>query len=82
MVHYLLALIEHSFFSIGAVITFFVISGIVIHFPYRFGKPLNIKEFYVKRNLRICIPMLLVALVAFYFNISASEMPFGVYIVN
>ncbi|MFC4233182.1 acyltransferase family protein [Parasediminibacterium paludis] len=73
---YILGIAGSLFFGIAAVIAFFIISGIVIHFPYRDGKKLNISEFYLKRSLRITIPMIIIAIIAYNFNISESEMPF------
>ena len=62
--------------GIAAVIAFFIISGIVIHFPYRDGKVINIKEFYTKRVLRILIPMSIIGVIAFLLQIDESSLPF------
>ncbi len=71
----ILALIGHPP-GIAAVIAFFIISGIVIHFPYRKGRDINLKEFYAKRFLRILIPMAIIAIVAYFLKIDESSLPF------
>jgi peptidoglycan/LPS O-acetylase OafA/YrhL len=47
-----------AFNGVAAVMLFFVISGICIHAPYRGGAPINILEFYVRRFVRVGIPLL------------------------
>lgn len=49
----------------AAVIVFFILSGLVIHYPYYHGKKFNLREFYLQRYIRIGIPMAVVALIAF-----------------
>lgn len=43
----------------AAVIVFFVISGFCIHYPYSGGRELEILPYYVRRHIRIWIPMLI-----------------------
>ncbi len=68
--------VGNAFVGIAAVIGFFVISGFVIHFPYRDGKPLNIYEFYSKRVLRIVIPLAIMFLMC---AVLGQEVPFVVW---
>ena len=49
----------------AAVIVFFIVSGLVIHYPYVEGKEVNVWEFYTKRYIRIIIPMLVITVLAF-----------------
>ena len=49
----------------AAVIVFFIVSGLVIHYPYVEGKEVNVWEFYTKRCTRIIIPMLVITVLAF-----------------
>jgi peptidoglycan/LPS O-acetylase OafA/YrhL len=57
--HYLVHSISMlAFNGASAVMVFFVISGICIHAPYRQAKPLNVPEFYMRRYIRIGIPLL------------------------
>ena len=48
----------------AAVIVFFIVSGLVIHYPYHKGKTFRLWEFYRQRYVRICVPMIVVALIA------------------
>jgi peptidoglycan/LPS O-acetylase OafA/YrhL len=59
--------VNHLFLGPGAVIAFFVISGFVIHFPFR-KKRLELKSFLTRRWLRIGIPLVVVVVMASYFN--------------
>jgi len=47
---------NNIFNGAGAVIGFFVISGLCIHYPYR-SKPLELLPFYARRYIRILIPL-------------------------
>ncbi|HVA91884.1 MAG TPA: acyltransferase [Chloroflexota bacterium] len=47
----------------NAVIVFFVISGFCIHYPYRNEKKLNVRQFMVRRYVRVGVP----AVVAGFF---------------
>lgn len=42
----------------SAVMVFFVLSGFCIHLPYVGERPLNLREFYLRRFLRLGIPLL------------------------
>jgi peptidoglycan/LPS O-acetylase OafA/YrhL len=61
-------IINVSFVGVAAVIVFFIISGIVIHFPYRDQKKLDIPQYLAKRYIRIGLPMIGISLIALYFN--------------
>jgi len=50
-------LLNHLFCGAGAVIAFFIISGFVIHYPNKHRTRLDVPKFYIKRLLRICLPM-------------------------
>jgi len=56
----------------AAVIVFFVISGFVIHAPYYSGKEFNLKEFYVRRFLRISCPLIVAIILAVPLDVSFS----------
>ena len=61
----------------AAVVIFFIISGLVIHYPYVDGKEINLPEFYLKRYTRVILPMLVITLLAFFIG-NISE-PTGVF---
>jgi peptidoglycan/LPS O-acetylase OafA/YrhL len=62
-------ILNSSFVGVAAVIGFFILSGLVIHFPYRNGgKKLETVDFLLKRYLRIGVPMLAISIIALYFN--------------
>jgi peptidoglycan/LPS O-acetylase OafA/YrhL len=48
---------NNLFCGVAAVIAFFVISGFCIHYPYRGSKPLLLREFYVRRYVRVLVPL-------------------------
>lgn len=52
----------------AAVIVFFILSGLVIHYPYHKGKTFDLSRFYLQRYVRIGIPMIVVALIALIAN--------------
>ncbi|GAA4337289.1 acyltransferase [Mucilaginibacter gynuensis] len=52
----------------AAVIAFFVISGFVIHFPYRNKDKFDVTGFLIRRIFRIGIPLLIVGFIASYYN--------------
>jgi peptidoglycan/LPS O-acetylase OafA/YrhL len=52
--------------SLPCVIVFFVISGFCIHYPYHKGKPVLLREFLVRRCLRIGIPLSICLLIAYF----------------
>ena len=49
----------------NAVIVFFVISGFCIHFPYRHGKRVPIRQFLARRYIRIGIPAAVAAVLLY-----------------
>lgn len=54
--HVLAGMTNNIFDGAAAVIGFFVISGLCIHYPYR-SKPLELLPFYTRRYVRILIPL-------------------------
>jgi len=71
--------LANTFVGIAAVIGFFVISGFVIHFPYRNGKPLHVSEFYSKRLLRIVLPLLVMFLLCWMFRLKVPFVVWSLY---
>lgn len=65
-------LFHQLFCGPAAVIVFFVLSGIVIHYPNRNKSVFNIKTFLIRRIFRIGIPLLVVSLVGIYFQVFDS----------
>lgn len=61
-------LIPNLFNGISAVIAFFIISGIVIHYPNRQGIK-NLKGYYIRRFIRVLIPLFIALIVAHNFGI-------------
>jgi len=61
-------LIAPIFSGTSAVIAFFIISGFVIHYPNK-NKPLNVKNFLIRRLLRIGIPLIVIGGIASYCNV-------------
>jgi peptidoglycan/LPS O-acetylase OafA/YrhL len=55
------------FSGVGAVMAFFIISGFVIHYPYRDKMP-ETRSFLVRRWLRIAIPLLVICPIAGLFH--------------
>jgi len=51
----------------AAVIAFFVISGFVIHYPNKNGIK-SLSDFYVRRFVRILIPLIAIAILGSFFN--------------
>lgn len=62
-------LINHLYCGVAAVIAFFVISGFVIHYPYRHQKNFDVVNFLLRRWLRIGIPLLVIGLIANYYGL-------------
>ncbi len=61
--HTTLSRLGYSLYEAGicgpaAVIVFFVISGLCIHFPYRYGAKISYASYYMRRYVRIGIPLL------------------------
>jgi len=59
--------IANAFDGIAAVIAFFIISGFVIHYPNKNGIP-DLKEFWIRRFLRILIPLFVILIIGSKFN--------------
>jgi peptidoglycan/LPS O-acetylase OafA/YrhL len=70
------AIIGNTFVGVCAVIAFFIISGIVIHFPYTGQKRLDTPSFLTKRYLRLGIPMLIVYWITKLIDMPVSYLPF------
>lgn len=59
----------------NAVIVFFVISGFCIHFPQRSGRRITLRQFIVRRYIRIGLPALLAAALFYrtgFYNIQST----------
>jgi peptidoglycan/LPS O-acetylase OafA/YrhL len=63
IIYYAGVAFNHIFLGPGAVIAFFIISGFVIHYPFK-EKQLNVKQFLVRRWVRIALPLLVVILIS------------------
>jgi peptidoglycan/LPS O-acetylase OafA/YrhL len=48
--------VNNLFNGAAAVIGFFIISGLCIHYPYRKAASISIPQFYIRRYIRILIP--------------------------
>lgn len=59
--------LSNAFEGVSAVIAFFIISGFVIHYPNKSGIR-NLKEFWIRRLLRIAIPLAVILLAGIGFN--------------
>lgn len=59
--------VNHAFLGPGAVVAFFIISGFVIHYPLK-DQPLNVKQFLVRRWVRIGLPLLVAVSLALYLS--------------
>ena len=57
-----------SFNGVAAVMAFFIISGFVIHYPYRDHRPAT-APFLVRRWLRVGLPLLVISGIASWFHI-------------
>lgn len=72
----LYGILDNSFVGVCAVIAFFIISGIVIHFPYADNKEFNPYSFLIKRYIRLGIPMFIIYIIAKMMNMPISHLPF------
>ncbi len=54
---FLYAALHSTVFGVAAVMVFFVISGFCIHFPFRHGEKPNWVEYFLRRYIRIGIPL-------------------------
>jgi len=59
--------LANAFDGTSAVIAFFIISGFVIHYPNKNGI-LNLTEFWIRRFLRILIPLAVILLIGTQFK--------------
>ena len=59
--------LDNAFDGTAAVIAFFIISGFVIHYPNKNGI-LNIKKFWIRRFVRIFVPLIVVYLIGIKFG--------------
>lgn len=59
--------LANVFDGTSAVIGFFIISGFVIHYPNKNGIP-NLVEFWIRRFLRIFIPLIVILTIGAWFN--------------
>jgi len=59
--------LDNAFDGTAAVIAFFIISGFVIHYPNKNGI-LNVKKFWIRRFVRIFIPLIVVYLIGIKFG--------------
>jgi peptidoglycan/LPS O-acetylase OafA/YrhL len=59
--------VNHLYLGPGAVVAFFIISGFVIHYPFK-DKALNVKQFLVRRWVRISLPLLVALAIALYMG--------------
>jgi peptidoglycan/LPS O-acetylase OafA/YrhL len=50
------------FWGQPAIAVFFVISGFCIHLPQALGVPLNIGSFFIRRLVRLCVPLVVLIL--------------------
>ena len=57
----------------AAVIVFFVISGLCIHFPYRNGAKIDYFSYYARRYVRIGVPLIAAVLLARYLTHDGSK---------
>jgi peptidoglycan/LPS O-acetylase OafA/YrhL len=62
-----------SFNGVAAVMAFFIISGFVIHYPYRDHRPAT-ASFLIRRWLRVGLPLLVISGIASCFHLF-SEIP-------
>ncbi len=67
-------IINHLFCGTGAVIAFFVISGFVIHYPYKNKVEFNTYKFLIRRWIRIGLPLLFIIILSTYFGVF-KQMP-------
>jgi len=69
LIQVLITITHQMFCGPAAVITFFILSGFVIHFPNRHNKTFNVASYLVRRIFRIGLPLIVVVLVAIHFNL-------------
>jgi peptidoglycan/LPS O-acetylase OafA/YrhL len=59
--------LNHAFLGPGAVTAFFIISGFVIHYPFKDREP-NVRQFLIRRWVRIVLPLLVAVAIAIYLE--------------
>ena len=67
------SLLHISFNGTAAVVVFFVISGFAIHYPFRHGEKPNWTEYFLRRYLRIGIPLVTVLVLLHLARVEESE---------
>jgi peptidoglycan/LPS O-acetylase OafA/YrhL len=70
--------LANAFDGTSAVIAFFIISGFVIHYPNKNGIP-NLTEFWIRRFLRILIPLSVILVIGSQFNHPESAVVWSLY---
>lgn len=63
IVYYAGVAFNHIFLGPGSVVAFFIISGFVIHYPFK-DRQLNVRHFLVRRWVRIGLPLLVAVAIA------------------
>ncbi len=66
----LIKVFNHGFCGVAAVIAFFVISGLVIHYPNVGKTSIDVKRFVVRRFVRIGLPLAVLLIVAAYLKLA------------
>ena len=70
--------LANAFDGTSAVIAFFIISGFVIHYPNKNGIP-NLAEFWIRRFLRILIPLAVILIIGSQFNHPENAVVWSLY---
>lgn len=70
--------LANAFDGTSAVIAFFIISGFVIHYPNRNGIR-NVGEFWIRRLVRIFIPLFLVLIIGAFFDHPEKSVVWSIY---
>lgn len=61
------------FCGVAAVVVFFIISGLCIHYAAACGRPMPVGAFWIRRGVRILIPLLTAWALALWFGSPAIE---------
>jgi len=72
------AVLSNAFDGTSAVIAFFIISGFVIHYPNK-KTPLKPGQFWIKRLVRILIPLFIVQLIGIFFKHPEAKVVWSLY---
>ena len=70
--------LANAFDGTSAVIAFFIISGFVIHYPNKNGIR-DLKEFWIRRYVRILIPLSVILIIGTQFNHPESAVTWSLY---